>query len=956
MTGGRVLERDDELALLEGLIASASGGLGALAVIEGPAGIGKTRLLGLARARARAARLTVLSARGGVLDRQQPFGVARRLLQPAVARRGAGGKRAQAVTGSPAALGDPDAAATELFATIEALCAIVASAAERAPLVMCVDDAHWADGESLSFFVHLANRLEQLSVLLVLAARPRAPDADHELLAELASDPSAVVLRPAPLSEAAVERWIAAGLGATPGPGFAAACVDATGGNPFLVTELLRTILSERMTPTAANVQRVAGFAPEGVARAVFARLARLPARARDVARALAVLGGRADGSVLAELTQLGHEELAGSIDALIFADVLAKSEPPEFLHPIIRSAVYEDLTLSERDAMHLRAARLLATRAPPELDAVAAHLMSTRSRGEQWIAEQLAHAATQALQRGAPDTASRYLRRALAEPPVPSDVVALLVALGDADAARGQPAAAVTALTEALARITEPLGRAQVARALGKSLVRADRGVEAVQLLLDTVDALPADAIELGLGIEADLEVVAHFDAHAGRKLAGRRARFSARRGAARSDNDRLALAGRADHEMNRGTAGEAAGFARLALDGVELLHPDGPDPMFFFSTAIALLYSDHLDDAERVYSDAITSAEQRKQTWAAAVASGFRAGVHYRRGALAAAETDARFSLANQPEPGLRLGNTFAAGFLIDTLLERGEPTRAVQVAKQVGAEAVLPEALISNLIQHARGRLRAAQLDHAGALADYLECERRALEWDMRTPAVANWSASAAHALAALGRREEALARARAGLDAARAFGSPRAIGMALTTVGQITADTAALQAAIAVLRASPARLELARALVALGTALRHERQRARARAPLAEGLRIARACGGTPLAAQAHQELAATGSRPRKILRAGADALTPSELRVAQLAAAGQSNREIAHALTLSIRTIETHLARGYQKLDITSRRQLAATLAAQPAVGPLNTTQAKPEPAPHGPIG
>lgn len=138
-------------------------------------------------------------------------------------------------------------------------------------------------------------------------------------------------------------------------------------------------------------------------------------------------------------------------------------------------------------------------------------------------------------------------------------------------------------------------------------------------------------------------------------------------------------------------------------------------------------------------------------------------------------------------------------------------------------------------------------------------------------------------------------------------------------------------AALREAESVLARSEARLEHARALVALGAALRRSKRAVDAREPLRRGLAVARACGSLPLAEQAHEELTATGARPRKIVRAGAEALTASERRVAGMAADGMTNKEIAQALFVTVRTVEAHLHHAYQKLNISSRNELAAAL-------------------------
>jgi DNA-binding CsgD family transcriptional regulator len=136
---------------------------------------------------------------------------------------------------------------------------------------------------------------------------------------------------------------------------------------------------------------------------------------------------------------------------------------------------------------------------------------------------------------------------------------------------------------------------------------------------------------------------------------------------------------------------------------------------------------------------------------------------------------------------------------------------------------------------------------------------------------------------------------------------------------------------LREAVAMLGASEARLEHAGALIDLGSALRLCERAVEARGPLREGLIGARACGALPLAERAHDELTATGARPRKIVRAGVAALTASELRVARMAADGTPNKEIAQALFVTVRTVEAHLHHAYKKLDISSRDQLTGAL-------------------------
>jgi DNA-binding NarL/FixJ family response regulator len=136
---------------------------------------------------------------------------------------------------------------------------------------------------------------------------------------------------------------------------------------------------------------------------------------------------------------------------------------------------------------------------------------------------------------------------------------------------------------------------------------------------------------------------------------------------------------------------------------------------------------------------------------------------------------------------------------------------------------------------------------------------------------------------------------------------------------------------LAEAVRVLEGSASRLEHARALVELGAALRRAKRASDAREPLREGLALARTCGALPLAERAHEELTATGARPRKIVRAGVDALTASERRVSRMAADGMANKDIAQALFVTVRTVEAHLHHAYQKLEIGSRAELANAL-------------------------
>lgn len=193
-------------------------------------------------------------------------------------------------------------------------------------------------------------------------------------------------------------------------------------------------------------------------------------------------------------------------------------------------------------------------------------------------------------------------------------------------------------------------------------------------------------------------------------------------------------------------------------------------------------------------------------------------------------------------------------------------------------------------------------------------------------------------AARALAALGDRERAREKAQTALTQARRWGAPALLSHALRAVAMTVGEgerLAALEEAVQVLDGSPARLARAEAFADLGAALRRSGRRVDARPPLREALELARRCSAASLARHVHDELAATGEKVRRWTPIGVESLTPSERRVAEMAAGGMTNRQIAQALFLTVKTIETHLAATYDKLGIRSRRALPDALGTRP---------------------
>jgi DNA-binding CsgD family transcriptional regulator len=234
----------------------------------------------------------------------------------------------------------------------------------------------------------------------------------------------------------------------------------------------------------------------------------------------------------------------------------------------------------------------------------------------------------------------------------------------------------------------------------------------------------------------------------------------------------------------------------------------------------------------------------------------------------------------------------------------------------------------------VLHTRGLLRAAIGDERGGLADLLAAGEQGQRWNCANPAISWWRSDAALILMRLGELKRARDLADEELELARKFGARRALGIALRaaalTRGQ-AADLKLLEESVEVLGASGAELEHARALTDLGAAIRRAGRPAKARDPLRRGYELAGRCGATALAERAMQELLAAGARPRRTALSGVESLTPSQLRVAELAAEGMTNREIAQALFVTEKTVETHLGQVYPKLEVSSRAELPARL-------------------------
>jgi DNA-binding CsgD family transcriptional regulator len=768
-----------------------------------------------------------------------------------------------------------------------------------------------------------------MSVTVVATLRPIS--AEQQLLDELLVDSAVVGIRPDTLSAASVAELVRAELGDDAEGEFLTACHGATGGNPLLLRELLRSLAAEDVAPVTAAVGVVERLAPDAVTRSVRVRLGRLPQEAAQLARAVAVLGDRADRERTAVLADLDRRQVAPAAAALASIDLLNPEPPFSFVHPLVRNAVYEGIPLHEREAAHARAAKVLTELgATPEQ--IAAQILVAPPESVEGAVHVLREAARAASAEGGLESAASYLQRALDEPLTREERGELLLELAGYEANIGAPAV-IPHLREALASLSDPECQAEAALALGHELYWSGDEKQGVEVLEQALVERPNLAVELRTRLEAELVVNATRVAsqyERAREVLARLGDISLGDGS----GARLLLAGRAYHEAASGE-GDADSAAETALAALEAMSHE-ERAQHYTGGAYTLLRTDRLEEGIRVLDATLADVRRRGAVFHFSSLSITRAVFHYGRGALNEAEADGRAALETLPHRNVWFAAS-VSGWLAQILVERGNIDEAAALLDEI-EPAVARDAFARATVVRGRTLVEAAKGDHRAALAHAQELGAVLASFGHTNPSASYpaWRSLTALEHHALGETHEALALAREEVELARAWGVASTLGRALRINGLIEGGDDGIELirnAVSALASSPARLEHAYALADLGSALRRANRRAEAREPLREALDFAQRSGAVPLAEQAHEELIAAGARPRRVVRSGAASLTPSERRIAAMTAEGLSNREIAQALFVTLRTVEMHLSNVFRKLQISSRTQVAAALAA-----------------------
>ncbi|MGW3027895.1 ATP-binding protein [Streptomyces sp. NPDC001221] len=917
---------------------------GGLLAFTGSAGLGKTTLLTEARVRAVARGCTVLSGHGGENEQGVAFRLVRRLLQPALAAMEEAERRE--LLGSwydivAAALGieaqdaahvpDPTAVRDGLDWVLTRL------AVRRAPLVLLLDDMHWADEESLSWLASFAPRAEDLPLLIVVAYRPDELPPGAAVFRSLAERHGNRPYSLAPLTAGGVARVLRDELGEQAEDGFCGECWAITGGSPFETVELAVRLGERRVRGTRRDVPVLRELASAVKGPGLVERLQRLGTPTVRFAWAAAVLGTAVPRELAATIAVVGSEQADEATEKLRAARILADGQGPggvlEFAHPLIATAVYRAIPPGLRVGLHNAAAEAIRA-AGLGAAAAARHLLEVPCEGNSEAVVCLREAAREFLRAGAPEAAQRVLTRALREPPAQEERAALLYELA-CSTFLIEPTSTVGHLRAALAEpvITDEL-RASIVYRLTQALAHTDRVAEAASVAEQEARLTSHPRIRLRM-------LADHFQwsqcrtdepdsAARSRRLAKLAGRLTGR-----GPEERSILGLRAWDALLRGEPRDTVlRYAAEALRGGLSWTDENRGFEVPVSVALTFMYCDQPRRAEELFTQGIAECEAKG--WRGshlALGQTLFGFIRHHRGSLAEAEELVREGLriADRVDEGVP-AQWFAVGILIQILLARGRTPEARRLADAHGYGKVVPNAVIYPDPRTVYAELLLAEGRH-GEAADLLLDVGEWLEsraW--RNPAWCPWRLDLAAALAPTA-PEQAARLAEEAVARAREFGAPSAVGQALRTRAEVAVGAAALEPyaeAVTHLERSPAAYELARALIGQGAALFENGQPHEAADRLYRGLEGAVHCGAEGLAARARRELAKAGLRPLPLRYAQTDTLTAQERRAAEMTARSHSTGVVAKELQLTEQGVRQLLSSAYRKIG-TDATGLAAAL-------------------------
>lgn len=793
------------------------------------------------------------------------------------------------------------------------------------PTLLSVDDADRADLESIRALVRLMRTRHDLPVLLALGWRdseePAAP-------LEWATRSMLEVVRPRPLSGPGIGTVVRRLTGDSPDAGFQADLLAATSGNPSLVTGLVAGLRELGRPLTSAGLEAASeGDIPVFGARARRLLHGQSPVAVR-AAQAMAVLGDRTPtttGAGLARVETTAFTRSLRRLEAIGLARSCA-ADAWSLAHSAVRNAVLAGTGSRTRTDLHGRAARLLHDSGAPA-DDIAEHLLESPAVArEPWARAVLREEARTAMLHGAAEHAVELLRSCVPRGHEDDCDPALVMELGIAES-RVDAQAGIGHLTSVLDRLTDPDLRLAALSTLVGALTRTGRMGRAAELLAAQDTGSPSGRARLQL-LEADMLVAATDNRDA---FTGLLETVSLRLDLpGTTPQERALLAGRAFIAASRAERLPQALAAahRVLLGGT----PITDSPISLAAAAATLTYADRPADAAHVYQQLLEGTD--------AVPDHLRAGLlalageaAQRLGRLDQALRSTAEALGATPVARVTHHQALALAVRLHTLLDRGDVVAADALAGTVPQD-VIDDAWQWSEYLGARGRLRLAQEDPVAAVADLTECGRRQDLWQRTNPAASPWWYWAGHAHLAVGDRAEAGRLATRAVDLAHSADCPVALGTALELLASAGDERGRLQMfedAETVLAHGGAALSLARTRVARGRALLRAGYVGPARKVLRRGWDESHALGAHALHDEAHALLLSAGARPRRAASRRPGELTRSEKQVARLAAAGQTNLQIADVLFVTRRTVELHLTSVYRKLGLSGRKELRSAL-------------------------
>ncbi|WKX13711.1 AAA family ATPase [Streptomyces sp. NL15-2K] len=931
-----LLERDGELSAVSEALRSAHRGSGSLLVISGPLGIGKSELLRALPGLAARQGTWVLSAGASALEQDYAFGVMRQLLEPALFA--ADDKTRERWLSGAAGLAEMvlgqdlfDVACTRPVSVRQAVLLGLLKLVERLSaaqtLMILVDGFHWADEPSLQWLARLANRLNRLRILVVVTVRDGEPTSNRPTVQAI-TKAAARVLRPRPFSLAGTRALVADQWGEAGHEEFALACHETTNGNPLFLTSVLLNLSVNGIAPRAEHADKVRSLRPAELRDRLIDCIGAQTEPVRDVAKAMAIVGDQADPEVIGQIAGLDAVGCAEAMDVLHMLGLLADRQRPGFVHLVVQDAVEESMTAEEREKLHIRAAKSLYG-GEHSVEQRAAQLLAVTSPQGQWTADVLRAAAGRALRRGAPEAASRYLRRALLDTSTNGeDRARLLVELGTVERAF-DVRASVRHINHALPLLSSAQDRAAAMVRLAPALLgSAPPGVrtptrQVFDELGDMGELSGADR-ELKLRIEARMR---HLDCTDPLELA--------------DDSTRLAELGGdppvdtlAERELvttllfavTLTSRRPSSWVARVAERIVER----EPASSSHAHTALPLLVT-VLAAAESTgrltpwLDTSLAHAGRRGAVVEQAVIRTEQAVVALHTGRIA----DAKRAATDAFELGALEWDTANPTTAI-AMAAVASGVRDVELTRNVltGCGTETTNACLASVLHLMRGTLATAEGDLRVALEQYQECGRQLSRASWNNPVLFPWRALTADLYRRLGDLDAAREVAEEDGRLAAEWGAPAALGRAKRILGDVIGGEAGivvLRESVDILEGSVNALELARSLLRLGISLR-EQGHPEAVAHLRRSHRLALDCGDPRLAERAQASATEAASR-----QPGRPSLTRTELRVARLAAAGDTNHDIARLLGVSRRAVEKHLTNCYRKLGIHRRDELVDVL-------------------------